>query len=556
MSATTSPPEGGDGVWHPSSVPWVKQKGDAALFPSSPTPDKGTGASPAPLDCGARQPDLVWSSATMNTVEKVTSLGGDHQVASASSKTSAVPLPQWSRETAGRVDSSKSSLPDATVMQERWDKFQAVLERHKGSYDQLQSELVERQQQALVHNTELAAYQESVSSHSHQQAQQIKRLSAELTQTQEREAAAREVVATQAQRTAALETELTSLRVDFAQLNNKATETEKELRSVQHLLKLKSTHLNEVEAALAYAESAVVSMRHVMTAYDEDKQKAVESQYNAFEQYRLRLVAFYDSREEAQREEFSRSLQALHASMMETMEKREERVNADWRDAMAKLRSEYVEINDMVQHRKTAMEVDHAEAMRELEKEREAWKSQQNATAVAMEQQLRVREAALLDTFLHRERELREREQALRNTLAEQEREMLQKTRSRESEWRAAQEADRKQMNEQFDKERTRLTDGFMERLQQLSNAHLQHERDLERMHREKEREMSQRYRLSGLHTDPTEASTNKEMEYRSSQLSKDALLQRFESMEQRQNERANKLRFTLSTTDDTPKES
>lgn len=173
--------------------------------------------------------------------------------------------------------------------------------------------------------------------------------------------------------------------------------------------------------------------------------------------------------------------------------------------------------------------------------------------AEATELRYRAREEALLDDIAHRERELREREAAIRAAQAQHEQEMQRRIQAREAELRSAHDAALQRMSEQAAAEREKLSEGFMERLQQLSNAHMQQERELERMHREKEREMAQRYRLSGIDgSDRGDVRERRPVELAAggsgTDAAREALLKRFESVEQRQRERSDKLRSVLSS--------
>ncbi|CAM45048.1 conserved hypothetical protein [Leishmania braziliensis MHOM/BR/75/M2904] len=449
--------------------------------------------------------------------------------------------------------------PTALVpsMEERWSTFQRLTRASEAAFRGMSEAAARQNADIAAHQQEIAAYQESQRALFTQQQQRLDGLTRECTQLRQSEAGMKEVVAHQVERLVVLESELQATRVQLSEARLLHAQCVEERNRLQQACKMHEVHTGELQAALQFAEEVVRSMRHTVGACEQEKNEALMHQYSHFESYRNDLVAAYDQRAMEARDEFTKRVESLHVGMLETVAKREEQLKATWEEAAARLRHEYDELVRLGQQRRAAMDTELRERKEQLERDKELMRAQQREEAGTMEQRFRAREETLLDDISRRERELREREAALRAAQVQQEADVQRRLQSRESELRAAHDAALKRMADQAAAEREKLSENFMERLQQLSNAHMQQERELERMHREKEREMAQRYRLSALDGgDRGEVHDRRATEYGvvGPNMAKEALLKKFESVEQRQRERSDKLRSAFSVQESEPR--
>ncbi|KPI83391.1 hypothetical protein ABL78_7575 [Leptomonas seymouri] len=441
-----------------------------------------------------------------------------------------------------------SDGPDtAPSMEQRWEAFQQLAQASEAAFSKMAEAAGRQHAEAAAQQKELAAYQESQNAMSAQQQQRIDHLIHECAQLRQSNASSKEVIAHQADRLVALEAELQATRVRLAQVSLAQQQAAQERSRLQQSSIAYERHTSELQAALSFADEVVRSMRQTVSACEKEKNEALLEQYGKFESYRMGLTAFYDRRAEEMRDEFTAKVSAMQTTMLASVEAREAQLKESWQDTAAKLRREYEEVTRAAQQRKTAMDTEFRERKEQLERDKEAARVQLQHEVEATELRYRAREEALLDDIARRERELRERESTIRAAQAQQEQDLQRRLQAREAELRSAHDAALQRMSEQDAAERAKLSEGFMERLQQLSNAHMLQERELERMHREKEREMAQRYRLSGI--DRGDVCDRRPTEFSSSgsDAAKEALLKRFESVEQRQRERSGKLLSVLS---------
>ncbi|KAL7702477.1 hypothetical protein NQL31_007243 [Lotmaria passim] len=455
--------------------------------------------------------------------------------------------------TSSSTAASADSADTAPNMEQRWDEFQRLAQASEAAFRGMAEAAGRQHAEVSAQQKELAAYQESQNAMSAQQRQQIDQLTRECAALRQSDASAKEVLAHQADRLVALEAELQGTRVQLAQASLAHQQSAQECSQLQQSCKAHEIHTKELQASLRFADEVVRSMRRTVAACEKEKNEALQDQHGRFEGYRIELTAFYDRRAEELRDEFTAKVAAMQAEMLAAADAREEQLKMSWQDTATKLRREYEEVTRLAQQRKAAMDTEYRERREQLDRDKEAARVQLRQEAEATELRYRAREEALLDDIAHRERELREREAAIRAAQAQHEQEMQRRIQAREAELRSAHDAALQRMSEQAAAEREKLSEGFMERLQQLSNAHMQQERELERMHREKEREMAQRYRLSGIDgSDRGDVRERRPAELAAggsgTDAAREALLKRFESVEQRQRERSDKLRSVLSS--------
>ncbi|KAG5479010.1 hypothetical protein LSCM1_02852 [Leishmania martiniquensis] len=523
-------------VWRPSTVPWKPVDTQPSASSVSPAPTSNARALHSPQR------------------EHATSLGatkeeGGRLVSQVSR------LPRWIGPpvlTSAGSTQEEGGSPTKTVpsMEERWSTFQRLAQASEAVFRDMSEVAARQNADVAAHQKEIAAYQESQRVLSLQLQQRLDSLTRECAQLRQSEAGMKEVVAHQVERIVALESELQSTRVQLSELRLAHAQTVEERNKLQQTCKVHEVHISELQAAVQFADEVVRSMRQTVSACEQEKNEALMQQYSNFESYRNDLIAIYDKRAAEARDEFAGHVASLQESMLETVAKREEQLKASWQETATRLRHEYDELVRLGQQRKAAMDTELRERKEQLERDKELVRAQQLEEAGAMEQRFRAREEALLDGIARRERDLREREAAMRAAQAQQEADVQRRLQAREAELRAAHDAALKRMADQVAAEREKLSENFMERLQQLSNAHMQQERELERMHREKEREMAQRYRLSALDGgDRGEIRDRRATEHiaSSSDMAKEALLKKFESVEQRQRERSDKLRSAFS---------
>lgn len=477
--------------------------------------------------------------------------------ADASGHSASLAPPQWIKPPVLTSSTTSPSAGDADAaapnMAERWETFQRLAHASEAAFRSMAEATARREADVSAQQKELSAYQESQNVLSLQQRQHIDQLTKDCAQLRQSDSSAKEVIAHQADRLVALEAELQSTRVRLAQTSLAVEQSAAQCSQLQQSCKAHEIHTTELQASLRFADEVVRSMRQTVAACEKDKNEALLAQHGKFESYRTELTAFYDRRADELKDGFEASVKAMQASMLAATEAREAQLKESWQDTAAKLRREYDEVARVAQQRKAAMDVEFRERKEQAERDMEAARVQLRQEAEAMELRYRAREEAMLEDIARRERELRERESALRAAQAQQEQETQRKLAARETELRSAHDAALQRMSEQAAAEREKLSEGFMERLQQLSNAHMQQERELERMHREKEREMAQRYRLNGVDAGGDRGGERRSTEFAAvgTDAAKEALLKRFESVEQRQRERSDKLRSVLATQDD-----
>jgi myosin heavy subunit len=462
--------------------------------------------------------------------------------------------PQWMKPpvlTSSSTTGDGGGAATAASMEERWDAFQRLAQASEAAFRGMAEAAGRQHAEVAAQQKELAAYQESQNAMSAQQRQHIDQLTRECAQLRQSDASAKEVLAHQADRLVALEAELQATLVRLNQATLAHQQSAQECGRLQESCKAHELHTKELQASLRFADEVVRSMRQTVADCEKEKNEALLEQHGKFEKYRTELTAFYDRRAAEMRDEFTTKVAAMQASMLAAADAREAQLNQSWQETAATLRREYEEVLRVAQQRKAAADTEYRERKEQLEREKEAARVQLRQEAETTELRYRAREEALLDDIAQRERELREREAAIRAVQAQQEQEMQRKMQAREMELRSAHDAALQRMAEQAATEREKLSENFMERLQQLSNAHMQQERELERMHREKEREMAQRYRLNGVDGgDRADVGERRVTAFSSvgGDIGKEALLKRFESVEQRQRERSDKLRSVLSS--------
>lgn len=503
-------------VWRPSTTPWH----------AAPSPSPAAPHAPA-----ANGPD-------------------------ASGSRTGPPPPSWIKAppltSASRAKDVSGVTPS---MEERWETFQRLAEASEAAFRAMSEAAGRNHGEITAQQKELAAYQESQNAQSAQQRQRIDQLTRECAQLRQGDLSAKEVIAHQADRLVALEAELQATRVRLTQTSLALEQSVQECGRLQQSCKAHEIHTAELQASQLFADEVVRSMRQTVAACEQEKNEALLEQHGKFESYRNELTAFYDRRADELRDDFAASVTAMQAKMLAATEARETQLKQSWEDTAAKLRREHDEIARVAQQRKAAMDTEFRERREQWERDKEAARVQLRQEAEATELRYRAREEAILEDVARRERELREREAAIRAAQAQQEQETQRKMAAREAELRGAHDVALQRMAEQAAVEREKLSEGFMERLQQLSNAHMQQERELERMHREKEREMAQRYRLGGVDggIDRGDARDRRTTEFAAvgADAAKEALMKRFESVEQRQRERSDKLRSVLASQDD-----
>ncbi|GET88475.1 hypothetical protein, conserved [Leishmania tarentolae] len=523
-------------VWRPSTVPWKPVETQQSVCAASPAlTDEGTTAhSPQ------REHDTTVGNSNGATRGMVAQAFG---------------LPMWMgppvlTSTVASQEEGDSTTATVPSMEERWSTFQRLAQASEAAFRSMSEAAARKQADVAVHQKEIAAYQESQRLFSLQQQQRLDSLTRECAQLRQSEAGMKEVVAHQVERIVALENELQTTRVQLSEAILAKAQCVEERNGLQQACKMHELHTNELQASLRFCAEVVSSMRRTVAACERDKNEALMQQYSNFESYRNDLIAAYDKRAAEMREEFANRVESLQADMLATVEKREEQLKASWEETATRMRHEYDELAGLVQQRSTAMGTELRERKEQLERDKEFMRVQLREEADVMEQRFRAREEALIEDIARRERELREREAALRAAQAQQEVDAQRRLQAREAELRAAHDAALKRMADQAAADREKLSENFMERLQQLSNAHMQQERELERMHREKEREMAQRYRLSVIEgSDHGEVRDRRATDYALAgpSMAKEALLKKFETIEQRQRERSDKLRSAFS---------
>ncbi|KAG5504889.1 hypothetical protein JKF63_04335 [Porcisia hertigi] len=520
-------------VWRPATVPWkpVDTQKDASSTPPVQGPNVLASHSPHPRR----------ASPTCETNERNGRAGARTPE-----------MPTWMGPPV-LTSKAEENSPTGVVpnMEQRWDVFQRLAQASEVAYRAMSECSARHRADAAAQQKEIAAYQESHRALSSQQQQRLDDLTRECAQLRQSEAGMKEVVAHQAERLVALENALQTTNVQLAEIRLAHAQCVAERNKLQQDCKMHEVHTQELQAAVDFADEIVRSMRQTVAACEREKNEALMQQYTTFESYRNDLVAVYDKRAADARDEFATRVESLQARMLETVAKREEQLKESWNETQVRLRGEYDELVKMGRHRCAMMETELRERKEQLERDKEHMRVQQREEMETIEQHFRAREETLLDDITRRERELRERESALRAAQAQQEVDVQRRLQTRETELRAAHDAAVKRMSDQAAAEREKLSESYMERLQQLSNAHMAQERELERMHREKEREMAQRYRLTTLDgSDRADARDRRVNEgaVPTSDLAKELLLKKFESVEQRQRERNEKLRSAFST--------
>jgi hypothetical protein len=292
-------------------------------------------------------------------------------------------------------------------------------------------------------------------------------------------------------------------------------------------------------------------MRKQLSSSNDEKMRALQSQYELSEKNREELIAFYNQRELIMINDFNESIRQLQGIMDANFKDKEEKASAYWRDTVDCLQQQYNALVAESNRQQEKNQKEMADFVRRVELEKDKWYAQYQAEMTQLETRHKEREDHVLVDIARRERELGEREQRARVQRVQDEQDAKIALLSKEAELKAYYEKIVEDLRRGHEQDRDRLTQAFRDQLQQLSSQHLNNERELERLHREKEREMAQRYRVAGYEVDDKKGMVDLQDVAMKTQSS---LLSKFESIETRQRERAEQSRaaFKPSSTEPT----
>ncbi|CCD16620.1 unnamed protein product [Trypanosoma congolense IL3000] len=259
------------------------------------------------------------------------------------------------------------------------------------------------------------------------------------------------------------------------------------------------------------------------------------------------MIEFYDKRERELVREFNETVAKLQDIMYNAIKVHEEKLHECWKDMERAQQEKHEQIVKDLNLLREKEEKDYHARVTRIEQDNQRRYEQYRNEMTLLEQRQKEREEHLLVDISQRERELSEREQRLRVQRAQDEQDNKVALLARETELKAYYERLMDNMRTSFDKEREKMTKFFHDQLQEISQLHLDNERKLEATHRDKEREMAQRYRVAGYEADDRKG----DAELRDvSMATQSALLSKFDIIEARQRERAEKARAAFQGKD------
>ncbi|RNF00414.1 hypothetical protein TraAM80_07607 [Trypanosoma rangeli] len=427
-----------------------------------------------------------------------------------------------------------------------WSAFLELKTRTEDSVSRMTSFYDQIVKLQLTHEQEAAAYRDAAETMIHQQRKAVDALSLDCKKAQSAKESLQALLATKSQQLMEFENANYTLNVRLREAEQRIAHVSDRATVAETGRKIAEIHVKELEASLEHTTELVKALRQRLSESTRDKEDALQAQYKVFEENRRDIIHHYDARERALVQEFNDTVRSIQQTMIQKMKEREEHLSRYWQDALRLQHQQQQDFLRQVTLSKERDEKDYQANIVRVEQDKERWYDQYRSEMSLLEQRHREREQHILMDIARRERELGEREQRMRLQHAQEEQESKVALASKDAELKAYYQKITEDMRVSFDKEREKLTASFREQVQELSQLHLNNERELERMHRDKEREMAQRYRIAGYEVDDRKG----EVKLRGVSLqAQSALLSKFDAIEARQRERAEKARAAFHTT-------
>ncbi|RNF10654.1 uncharacterized protein Tco025E_06762 [Trypanosoma conorhini] len=528
--------DGRGGGWRPPPSPWGADLRVAGKGTSSGGGDadggRRTHAGPSPQGAGPTAPAIA-DSEEMPAMPEVKFSSSPLRVRSPRSPPSLRGAPCPTRE--GAADSAQAG-DDAPA----WDAFLELKARTEESVSRMTSFYDQVVRLQLTHEQEAAAYRDAAETMMHQQRKALDALSSECKDAQSARESLQTLLAKKSQQLMEFENANYSLGVRLREAEQRVAHVNDRATVAEAGRKIAEVRAKELEMSLEHTTGLVKALRQRLGEFARDREAALQAQYKVFEENRRDVIHHYDARERAMVREFNDTVESIQRTMLQKMKEREEHLSRYWQDALQVQRQQQQEFLRQATLMQERGEKDYQANIARVEQDKERWYDQYRSEMNLLEQRHKEREQHVLADIARRERELGEREQRMRLQRAQEEQESKVALAAKEAELKAYYQKITEDMRASFDRERAKLTASFREQVQELSQLHMNNERELERMHRDKEREMAQRYRVAGYEVDDRRGEVN----LRGTSLqAQSALLSRFDAIEARQRERAEKVR-------------
>ncbi|CAD2221059.1 hypothetical protein AGDE_08092 [Angomonas deanei] len=255
---------------------------------------------------------------------------------------------------------------------------------------------------------------------------------------------------------------------------------------------------------------------------------------------------YYETRESNSRQEFTNAVKEIQDSMALFLKGREAQLAEEFKAKVQEMQKELVEKEAAVERRKNFLENEYRGIVDNFEREKARWKQQHQGEYDTYMQRAKEREDWAMASVTAREKRLTVLEEQYTADRGKWERETEERVLKKEEALRSQYETTIEEMRRSFEQERQKLSDTYLDQLQRITNLHAQNERELERMHREKERELGQPYKTSFVQSSTTPTEKEREQSF----LQQSSLLSKFEMVEAKQNERAQKLKMAFGEKD------
>ncbi|KEG10732.1 hypothetical protein DQ04_03361040 [Trypanosoma grayi] len=447
-----------------------------------------------------------------------------------------IPRPKFENAT-----TSPSPAEDAAV----WEAFLDLKRKTEGSVSRMTSFYEQVAKLQLTHEHEAAAYREVAESTISEQRKTIDTLSSDYTISVSNNESLQAILTKKTQQIMEYEKNTYDLNIRLKESEQKRAHLEDRATLAELGRKMAEIRQRELEMSLEHTTDLVKALRDHMSEFTRNKECALQEQYEMYEKNRRDVIDFYNEREKKVVQEFNETVKELQCIMTKAVNEREEYLSKCWREMMHTHQQQHDDaMREMILLRDKE-EKDYQAKLIRMEQDKERWYDQYRNEMTLLEERHKERELHVLNDIARRERELGEREQRMRVQRSQEEQDAKVALMAKEAELKSYYQKITEDMRNDFDKERDKLTSSFRAQIQEISHLHLNNERELERMHRDKEREMAQRYRIAGYEVDDHKG----EVALRGVSIQTEAaLLSRFDAIEARQRERAEKARAALQS--------
>lgn len=424
-----------------------------------------------------------------------------------------------------------------------WEAFQTLRKQLDESHTRTTSLHKQTSELQLTHEKEAATFRDAANAQIEQQRKALETTTEHYNEAQQKIESLTTLLSRKAEYIVKVEQRLHEATVNVASMTQKVVHVEDRARLSDSARQIAEVRTRELELTLEHSALLVDTLRRQLSSSHDDKVSAMQGQYQLFEHNREQMVEFFQGREQHIVNNYNVALQGVQAIMEQRMADREAKVASHWEAIIAEVRIQYERLQ---RDANAAREDAHQQILSFREKmygERDKAEADHEKEIALLEQRHHEREEHVLSDIARRERELGEREQKFRMQRAQDEQDAKVALLTKEAELKAYYEKMVEDLRSGHEKDRDRLMTTFRDQIQQLSTQHLNNERELERMHRDKEREMAQRYRVAGYEVDDRKGQLDMTDVGSKTQT---ALLSKFDSIENRQRERAEQSRAAI----------